>query len=102
MPLPALRRVRSDDDTVRQLQDASDIIFKALASKPLIDGNFLQDIAVTALGISVDHRLGRPYRGWIVAGQDADENIWSEPTNTPSSTLNLLSSGDVTINLWVF
>jgi hypothetical protein len=102
MPMPPLRRVRNADDGLRQAQDAEDLIFKYLASKPIIDGNFIPNVLVTTSGVSVDHRLSRPIKGWIIAGKDAGEDVWSNPTSTPSSTLNLESSGDVTINLWVF
>lgn len=103
MSLPALKRVRSTDDVLRQLQDASDIIFKALASKQIIDGLFLKDILVSSTGTTIDHRLGRPLQGWVLAGKDAEQDVWELPTTTPSSTLVLRSSSDdVTINLWVF
>lgn len=105
MAISPLRKVRSDDDTIRQLQGAVDLVFQELLKKQIIEGNFLENIALnTGVDNLVSHKLGRPVQGYIVVKRDADANIWdTEAQNTmKTSFVNLRSSADCTISLWVF
>ena len=103
--IPSLRRVRSSDDVVRQLQDAADSVLKVITKKEILDGNFLEDITITAgTPKVVNHLLGEKLRGWISVRKNAQAHVWdSQDTNqTPFSTLILNASASVTISLWVF
>lgn len=105
MSISPLRKVRSDDDTIRQLQGAVDLVFQELLKKQLIDGNFFEDVELT-MGIVnlVPHKLGKEAQGYIVVKRDANATIWdSESTNEmKNSFLNLRTSADCVISLWVF
>lgn len=103
--IPQLRRVRSDDNVVRQLQDASDAIFKVITVKEILDGILLEDISLLSANPNViNHKLGRKLRGYIIVRQDTNTNIWDSQTSntTPSLTLVLNCGSNVTISLWVF
>lgn len=105
MSIAPLRKVRSDDDTIRQLQGAVDLVFQELLRKQLIDGNFLPDIELT-MGIDnhVSHKLGKPAQGYIVVKRDTNATIWDTESSNDMRTsfLNLRTSADCVISLWVF
>ncbi len=113
MALPTLRRLRSSDDSIRQLQDAADAVFKVITAKQILDGNFIEDVVVTGgTPLVIDHKLGRKLRGWILCRKNENLDVWDSQTEnpTPQATLilNTLDSGNpllpniVTISLWVF
>lgn len=103
MPIPRLRRIRSDDDTLRQVQDASDAIFQIIATKPILDGRLIQNVTVNTQA-TVNHGLSRQLIGWLIVRKRNSEGVWDtqDSNPTPSSTLTLESSGSTTIDLWVF
>jgi hypothetical protein len=105
--LTFFRRIRSQNNDIRLLQDAVDPVFKGILSSRILDGNLLEDITITGgTPLTIDHKLGRELKGWIVVRQDVSTQIWdSQDTNpVPSSTLilNATAATVVTINLWVF
>lgn len=113
MSLPAFKRVRTDNDGIRQLQDATELVLKAVTAKAILDGNFLQNIVITGgTPLSINHLLGRKLLGWMLCRKNLEVDVWdSQDTNpTPAATLilNATDSGDplnpnlVTISLWVF
>lgn len=114
MAIPTLRRVRSQDNTLRQLQDASDNVFKAITSKRILDGNLIEDIVITGgEPKTIDHLLGRKLTGWILVRKNLEVDVWDSQSDnpTPSATLVLNSTdnsadpmleNEVTISLWVF
>lgn len=102
MPLPTLRRVRTTDLAIRQVQDAEDLIFKDIARRQIVDGLLIKDVVITSgTPLSIDHGLGRTLQGWIVCKQNANSVIW-ETASSISSILILNASSTVTISLWVF
>lgn len=101
--IPELRRVRSNDDSLRQLQDGVDFVLRAISTKEILDGVLIQDISITSgTAKIVDHKLGRVPLGYIVVSRNANSNIWTSTSSVPSSVLKLNASANVTINLWVF
>jgi hypothetical protein len=105
--------VRTDNDGIRQLQDATDVVLSAVTSKALLDGNFLQDVVITGgTVLTINHRLGRKLLGWIICRKNLEVDVWdsqaSNPTPNATLILNATDSGDplnpnvVTISLWVF
>jgi hypothetical protein len=99
------RRIRTANDELRQLQDATAVVFASLAGRSLIDGVLIKDLAFTAsVEKTVNHFLGREIEGWLVVKKNATADIWDgQATNpTPTRTLRLTASADVTISLWVF
>jgi len=99
------RRVRSADNVIRQLQDATDTVFKDISDRQIVDGNILEGIEITGGTPKViDHKLGRELIGWQVVRKNVTTDIWdSQDTNaTPILNLILNATNTVTISLWVF
>lgn len=78
--------------------------FKQITNIPLIDGVLLEGIVFAAITIRVSHRLGRPYRGYIVVKQSASASLWVDATASgeDNNYIPLRSSAPVKVSLWVF
>jgi hypothetical protein len=103
--IPSLRRVRSDDNIVRQLQDATDSVLRSISARQILDGILIEDVELDSAGDNlIEHKLGRKLRGWIVVRQNINTNVWdSQDSNLlPDKTLILNCGSDVTVSLWVF
>lgn len=105
MALKAFRRIRTDREDVKQLQDAVAASLQQVVNKEILDGRLIEDVAlVTGSVQSVDHKLDRELKGYIVVKQSASAIVWdSQGSNDLSAkTLHLNVSANVTVSLWVF
>lgn len=105
MALKAFRRVRTDREDVKQLQDAVANTFQTILGRQIIDGLLLEDVELVTGSIqTVEHKLGRKLAGYIVVKRDAEATVWdSQAASTlPEKTLSLNVSANVTVSLWVF
>lgn len=103
MAITPLRRVRSDDNVVRQLQDAVGLVFQDISGRQLIDGHLIEDLVIKAgTPLNVEHKLQRNFIGYVIVRRDANATIWDSVNNLPYSILTLNSSADVKVTLWVF
>ena len=102
--LRSFKKTNFQDKETSKLQSNLEIFLKQLENLPIVDAVLLSDIALSSSGVTkVDHKLGRKPIGWIIAGQNANATIWEDTSNTtPTSTLDLNCSSDVTVNLWIF
>ena len=103
--IPNLRRIRTTDDNIRQLQDAADEIFKVIVNKEILDGQLLSGVELVTGSLNrISHKLGRKLVGYLVTSMNANTNVWDSQTDnvTPGLTLDLNCGANVTINLWVF
>lgn len=66
----------------------------------LVDGRLVENFEITTSGVSVEHKLGREPKGWIVVRKTADVRVWE--TDKSSTNLDLDASGTATISIWVF
>lgn len=71
-------------------------------SLPILNGNLLDDIALTAsTPKAINHLLQRMPQGWFLIDNTAQAVIWrTQAFNI--YTLTLESDADTTISLWVF
>lgn len=85
-----------------QVQWASQI--DPLIANPLTKGNLLKNIALTSGANVVSHKLGRKLQGWIITRIRAAQTVYDtqDSNQIPELTLNLVASGDVTVDLLVF
>lgn len=69
-----------------------------------LDGVFLPGISLLTTQVRVPHRLGRPYRGFLVMDKTVTGDIWRDPTYTSriAFEIPLLASVAMTVSLWVF
>lgn len=101
--LTPFRRIEVKTNEVKHLQDAIAKIFNQILKKQIIDGAFIENISiVTGTPYNLSHGLEINPRGWIVVKKNAESDIWQTDSDTPTSTMILNSSANVTISLWVF
>ena len=67
---------------------------------PFGDGVRLTNVALTTTAKEVRHGLGRVPRGWIVTDRDAQATV--RRSGWTKQAISLLSSANVTVDLWVF
>lgn len=93
------------DSELGRLESNIENSFNPILSKEILEGSFLQNIALTT-GVTnkVSHGLQRPVNGYIVVKKSADSVVYdSELTNTNKGVfLELLCSADTIVSLWVF
>lgn len=101
--LTPFRKVQVKTDDVKHLQDAVAQVLNQVIKKQIIDGAFITDISiVSGTPYSLSHGLGINPRGWIIVKKNAESDIWQTDSATPTLTMILNASADVTISLWVF
>lgn len=79
-------------------------ILNPVIACPIINGLLLEDISLETGANVINHKLGRKLIGWIIVRQNADASIYDmqEFNQMPQLTLNLTSSADCNVSLWVF
>jgi len=102
--IPALRRVRSQDKDLTQLQDAVATPLAVISRKEILGGQLVEGVELALGATSIPHGLQRDLIGWFVVRQNGNAIIWdSQDDNALSSrTLVLNASAAVTVSLWVF
>lgn len=69
----------------------------------IVQGNYLNNVALIVGPNSINHLLGRNYQGWILTGMhNAYLQIYDTPSTMPDKTLVLQSSGVGIVSLYVF
>lgn len=73
-------------------------------SNPLIDGHFLNNIAVVSGSTKIEHKLSRTIKGYIIVGRTANVTVYDTLATAIDSDkfLHLVSSGTAALNLYVF
>lgn len=100
MGLTIFRKLRTTDRNLERIQSAISDAVNPITRKLLVDGIYLEDLALSSGANTVDHKLGRELRGWIVCRRSNAETIYD--TASDRTTLSLTASGAVTVSLWVF
>lgn len=101
--IPKFRAIRTVVKDIQRLQDALSKVFNSIETKQILDGRLISNISLlSASTTEINHGLGKPIRGWVVVGKNANANIYSSASDTPNATLILNTTADVTISLWVF
>lgn len=92
----------STDRVISMLQTQWSALLNPLLTAP--NSNTLTSIPLTTGVNSINHKLGRALRGWTIIRQRALASIYdSQDSNpTPDTTLLLVSSAPVTIDIEVF
>lgn len=98
------KRVLQDDITLNRIQDsiedfAGSIIF------PSINGiNIIKDISLTLNDTMVNHKLNRPYQGYIIVNRNANQVVSTSTTvnNNKNLYIILKASGNVIVDILFF
>ena len=86
-------------------QDHIESVINPILTSAIINGVILEDIDLVSTGFtSVEHKLGRKPRGYLVIRKSAAETVYEDVGDYDNRKLfiKLRASGSVTVNLWVF
>jgi len=86
-------------------QDHVESVINPILASAIIDGVILEDIdLVSGSFTSIEHKLGRKPRGYLVIRKSAAQTVYEEAGDYDNRKLfmKLRASGSVTVNLWVF
>lgn len=99
--MPRLKKIHCEDPQLDRVQDAVSNAYDEVASNPLINGTFLQEVQIEAgTPKLLAHKLLRKPFGYLIVKKSANSTIWD--SGLTQSTLTLNSSADVTVNIYVF
>lgn len=93
-------RVQTQSRELNQVQSNLATALQPVFTSPFFEGQFANDISLISGTTVVQHGLGRQLTGWFVTDIDGAATIYS--TGKTDSTLTLVSSAAVTVNLFVF
>lgn len=96
--------VQSDDRNMNQLQTNINTALSPLLQNALLNGTVVKNVALLAGPNIVNHGLGRALVGWSIVRQRAAAQVYdAQDANTqPALTLALVSSANVSVDLYVF
>jgi hypothetical protein len=100
-------RIQTDDSLLNRIQDRIKSVVNAIAGREIIDGRIITT-AITAVGGSVAHGLGRIPNGWIVLNGIPNDFVTAnaiQETNAPDKNflyLIALTQNIPSAKLWVF
>jgi hypothetical protein len=98
----AFKKTYTTNQDLNNMQENVEEVVAPLLKNPLLDGQILSNIELTTGSNSISHKLGRKLQGWVIVDKDDNSNIYRETSSTPTLTLVLNSSANVTISLYVF
>lgn len=104
MSLKALKTIQSKSYDLDVVQRNVKEFSTQLENNPILDGITIENISLSSSGANtINHKLGRKIKGWIITKIQANANVWESSTQPlPSSTLVLETSANCTISLYVF
>lgn len=74
---------------------------KEVASRAILNGRLIEDIAADTTGVVVDHKMGKVPRGAIVVKSSTSVSYSATSFNSTSFTITA-SAGTPTVSVWVF
>ena len=102
MSLKKIKTINSKDYELSKVQRNTAAFAQQLIGNPILDGNLLEDLAVTTTATDFSHGLGRKPLGYILVKASAGVTLFDTESTTPNVTLKLTASASSTISIWVF
>jgi len=92
------------EQTLPQLQTKWKSQIDPVLAQPWNQGLILPNVSLINGTTTVNHLLGRKLQGWNVIRKRASASVYDNQDSnpTPASTLLLVSSAAVVVDLWVF
>jgi len=102
--IPSFKKTRTDDASLRQVQDSIDLVFGQIIRRKILDGVLIENVSLVSGTNIVSHTLGRPINGFLVVRRNANEEVWNSTTDRINESLAVAldASGTVTVSLWFF
>lgn len=95
------RKIDSPDRILNTFQENVADTFEEITPKEILDGQLIE--ADVASGVNViQHRLGRPYVGWIVVRSTLANTITFADEDRPNRNITLNASTSSKVWIWVF
>ena len=99
--IKALRQIRSANDEMMRIQDATRDWAEQFKNFPIISGVLLEDLTITTGQANlIDHKLGKEPFGFIVVRNSANAVIWQNSID--ARNIDVRSSANAVVSLWVF
>ncbi len=98
----SLRKQGGGTDESFRLQSNVESAYGNLSKSIILDGVFLEGVSVTTGESLVEHKLDRPFRGYIICKNDTFSSIKSTDAKDTSKFITLTATANCTISLWVF
>jgi len=103
--ISSFTRGSTDNESVNVLQNSLENSFRSIESCPLLDGHLLEGLTIATGVNTIEHKLERPIRGWIVTRCNAGLYLPSthqEDNAHNDKTLVIQFSQAATADIWVF
>ena|SRR6185312_11145768 len=97
-------KVQTTDRNINQLQQNVSTALKPMTSNIQTQGIILQGVPLKSGSNTINTGLNRNLSGWQIIRKRADADIHDDQDNNPNQkqTLILVSSADVSVDLYVF
>ena len=92
----------SQDTFLNRVQNNMVVFGNQFLNNPLLDGRLIEDVSLTTSETSIEHKLDRDYRGWLIVNKNAAQDVYVSSTTLKSRFLKLTAGGAVTVSIWVF
>lgn len=90
------------DKEINRIQDNVSAAVNPITQVAFLDGQALEDIALTAAApVTVNHKLRREVKQLWVTKLEVNAVIWSTPSVDPTNSIVLNTTADATVNVWV-
>jgi hypothetical protein len=99
------KRVTTADPVIEELQDNAEPLMRLVEGSELLDGVLIKNqTLLVATPTDINHGLQRAPVGFFVTRKRANAVVWDLQDDNPSktSTIRLIASAEVTLDVWVF
>lgn len=106
--LKKFQKIDHPDYAVNRIQDNIEQAFEPVTRSEILQGVLTSSVQLkTGQDNLVEHKLGREVRGYLVIAKSASATVCDKLLDATDNTnkklfLNLQSSADVTVRLWIF
>jgi hypothetical protein len=97
-----LEKIQTENQDLTRIQYNIAKAYDTLGEVPLNAGRLIENVALSSTAVSIEHKLGREFRGWIIVRTNANQTVWESTQLAPKTLLKLVASGSVTVSLFVF
>lgn len=102
MAINTLRKQGGGTEETFRAQSNVDNALKGILGSEISNGVLLENISITTAGVSIEHKLNREYRGYLICKNDTFNSIKATTDSNKKLFINLQATVDCTVSLWVF
>ena len=104
MPAPIKKVSPVIRDATSQFERETAKLARDTNTSPMVSGVLLTGVALTTGTTRVVHKLGRPYKGWMVVDTTTSGTVWRDASDNTrvQDAIPLIASTAMTVSLWVF